>query len=317
MGRLTENQRCEAVGMLRAGSSQLAVARHFNCTRVTVRKLVQRYNATGTVEDRPRSGRPHVLTARQDVHIRTTHLRDRFKAVSKTARETIGTHGRRVDPRTVSSRLKACGITARRPYTGTILTRRHRQNRLLWCQRHVRWTRRQWATVLFTDESKFNVSHADGRKRVWRRRGERFAPCCIREVDRWGGGNVHIWGGITAFNKTDIVVLAGNINALQYQNQVLAPVVVAFMRRHLPRGIMQQDNARPHTARLNMQYFQQQNINVMDWPANSPDLNPIENIWSELGRSVRERNPVPSNVAELRAALLHAWNAMHKRNYCQ
>lgn len=83
MGRLTENQRCEAVGVLRAGSSQLAIASHFNRNRVSVRKLVQRYIATGTVEDRPRSGRPRVLTVRQDGHIRTTHLRDRFKAVSK------------------------------------------------------------------------------------------------------------------------------------------------------------------------------------------------------------------------------------------
>ena len=60
------------------------------------------------------------------------------------------------------------------------------------------------------------------------------------------------------------------------------------MRRHLPRGTLQQDNARPHT----------------------PDINPIENIWSDLGRSVRERNPAPANVAELRAALINAWNGI-------
>jgi transposase len=278
MARLSQTQRSEAIGMLRAGSTQIAVAQHFNCSRITIRKLTQRYQTTGMVNDRPRSGRPKVLTPRQERYIRITHLRDRFKAAAKTARETIGTHGRSVHHKTISRQLKACGIRARRPYVGTILTRIHRRNRLRWCLRHARWTRRQWGSVLFTDESKFNVSHADGRKRVWRRRGVRFAPCCIREVNRWVGGSVHIWGGITAFNKTDLVVLAGNINAQQYQNQVLAPVAVPFMRRHLRHGQLQQDNARPHTARINVQYLQQHNITVMDWPANSPVLNPIENI---------------------------------------
>ena len=127
---------------------------------------------------------------------------------------------------------------------------------------------------MFTDESKFNVSGADGRQRIWRRVGERYAPCCITEVDRWGGGSVHVWGGITEFNKTDLVILRGSINAQAYVNQVAGPVIVPFMRRHLRRGMLQQDNARPHTARVTMNYFQAQNVNVMNWPANSPDLNP-------------------------------------------
>lgn len=218
-------------------------------------------------------------------------------------------HFRRpVHPNTVRRRLRDRGVRARRPYVGTILTRAHRNARRTWCRRHLRITRRQWGSTLFSDESKFNVSNADGRERVYRRRNERFARCCIRQVNRWGGGSVHVWAGMTEFNRTRLVVLNGNINAQRYIDQVLRPVVAPFMRRHLRHGTFQQDNATPHRAILTRNFLQQSNVTVLDWPSNSPDLNPIENIWSELGRAVRQRDPPPANARQLRDALVTEWD---------
>jgi transposase len=69
----------------------------------------------------------------------------------------------------------------------------------------------------------------------------------------------------------------------------------------------QQDNARPHVARICMAYLNQENINTMDWPSKSPDLSPIENLWDELGRRVNQRPHPPQNVVQLQQALLHEW----------
>lgn len=93
MGRLSENQRSEAIGMLRAGRRQGAVAAHFNCTRLTINRLEMKYQQTGAVKDLPRSGRPRVLTRRQDVNVRTSHLRRRLQPAAATARTTRGLHG--------------------------------------------------------------------------------------------------------------------------------------------------------------------------------------------------------------------------------
>ena len=93
MPRLSENQRAEAIGMLRAGMAQQAVANQFRCSRITIHRLNVRYQANGSVQDRPRSGRPRVLTPRQDAHIRTLQLRSRFTPAAAIARQTRGLHG--------------------------------------------------------------------------------------------------------------------------------------------------------------------------------------------------------------------------------
>ena len=101
---------------------------------------------------------------------------------------------------------------------------------------------------MYSDESEPKVSFANGRLRVWRQTGERFDDACVVEYYRWAGGSVHVWGGITAFNKTQLVVLNGHLYAKSYINNVLRSVGVPFTQPHPPRGIYQQDNARAHTA---------------------------------------------------------------------
>ena len=93
MPRLSNEERLRAIGMLEAGMVQRQVARIMGCQQRTISKLIGRYHEKGTVADRPHSGRPKVITPREEHYIRLTHLRDRFRAASQTAAVTIGTHG--------------------------------------------------------------------------------------------------------------------------------------------------------------------------------------------------------------------------------
>ena len=214
---------------------------------------------------------------------------------------------------TVRNRLKAYQLKARRPYTGTILLRRHRNNRRNWTRVHRRWALRQWNNVLFSDESRFCLQHGDGRRRVWRRRGERFANCCVAERDRFGGGSVMVWGGICGGTRTRLLVLNGNLTGIRYRDEILRPVVLPFLRRHGVGAILQQDNAPAHTSRVSRTFLQQNNVQVLDWPSKSPDLSPIEHVWDVLGRRVRERQNQPSNLQELAQALIAEWNNISPR----
>jgi hypothetical protein len=83
-----------------------------------------------------------------------------------------------------------------------------------------------------------------------------------------------IWPGIMGGRKTDLVVIRGNLNAQRYIDEVLRPVVVPFLRQN--PGMLMHDNARPHTARVTANYLARHGVNVLPWPAFSPDINPSQ-----------------------------------------
>lgn len=300
MPRLRKEERLQALLQLAAGVSVNDVATQFRCHRNTITRLQRRYRATGDIIDRPRSGRPRATTPRDDRYVTLVHLRDRFKTAESTARECG------VSNQTILNRLRSDRrpIRPRRPYVGSPISRINKRLRLRFARRHSRWTRALWGRVLFSDESRFNVSFADGRVRVFRRKNERFSETCVRERDPFGGGGLMVWGGIMGGRKTDLIVVRGNLNAQRYIDEILRPVVVPYLRQN--HGILMHDNARPHTAAITRNFLNQNNIGVLAWPARSPDLNPIEHIWDLLGRKVR-KNHVINNVRDLEHALQYEW----------
>ena len=268
--------------MLARGGNVYNVSRAFGCHRNTIIRLRQRFQQTGGVADHRRQGRPRVTNPRTDRFITLTHLRRHFQTATSSARQ----YG--ISKQTLLHCLRQARqpIRPRRPYVGQVLTARHRAARLQWAQRHFRRGQQQWARVLFSDESSFNLSHHDGRIRVFRSRGERFADNCLIERYRFGGGSDMVWGGIMDRRKTNLIVVQGKLNAEGYINQILQPEAVSFLQRHRP-AIFMHDNARPHVARKCRQFLNRNNVNVLPWPAVSPDMNSIEHIWDYLGSKVR------------------------------
>ena len=127
--------------MLDCGRTQEQVARRYNVSLSTIVHLIRCIRVTGTFADRPRSGRPLVTSIRQDNYVRQRYLRDRFVTAESTSRLVVGNHGRPISRHTVRNRLRERGIRCRRPYHGPVLTRRHRQQHLIWTRNHrgQRW----------------------------------------------------------------------------------------------------------------------------------------------------------------------------------
>ena len=311
VAKLSNQDRARAIGFIQSGRSIRFVARHFHISPTTVSNLVRRYNETGDVKDRHRSGRPRVTTPAEDRRICTLALRSRTKPATEITAEIRADRRRQrgLCSQTVRNRLRQQGLRSRKPSKEIFLTPQHKQNRLLWARQHRRWTLAQWSDVIFTDESRFCIFSNDGRRRVWRRRGERFAECCVQTVRQGHGGGLMVWGGISLRGKTDLVFVDGNMNARRYIDQVLQPVVVPYVHNRVQNLILMDDNARPHRAHVVAAFLQQQNIQRMDpWPAGSPDLNPIEHCWDKMGRAVRLRIQPGDTLVELRRYLQDAWN---------
>ena len=276
---LTIEERGRALGLLESGQSQRQVARTLAVSQSVVSRLQTRYNNTGQVRDRPRSGRPRATTQRQDRFLVTLARRNRFDDASNLNRQFHQATGVRITPQTLRNRLHAANFRGRRPAVRPILLPRHRQARLLWARNHVRWQRRHWRPVLFTDESRFCLDFNDGRRRVWRQPGERYADCNIAQHDRFGGGSIMVWGGISLDGRTDLYAIRnGALTAIRYRDEILHPIVRPFAGAIGPDFVLMDDNARPHRAGIVRDYLENETIERMDGPAVSPDRNPIEHI---------------------------------------
>ena len=141
MERLSNVDRHRALGMVEGGLSYRQVAERMGCSLTMIARLVDRHNATGSVDDRQRPGRERVTTRQQDRYIVLSHLRDRFRTSVETAQER--------------------GISSHKTYRGKVLTAERRISRFNWCRQRIRWIQQRWRGVLCTDESRFCVEMFD------------------------------------------------------------------------------------------------------------------------------------------------------------
>lgn len=311
--RLSNIDRGRALAWLHEGVGVREVGRRLAVSHSVIIRLRDRVAATGTTQERRGRGRHRCTTRRQDRLIVLTALRNRTRTARRIRQHVVNPGNVGISDQTIRNRLRESGIISGRPVVRVPLTRAHRIARRAWSAQHARWTRQQWSTVLFTDESRFTLSFNDGRVRVWRRPGERFHDPCVMEHDRYGGGSVMVWGGIGINHRTPLYRIQGNMTGLRYRDEILQPIAVPALRAIGQGAILQDDNARPHRARVVQDFLRVQNVTRLDWPARSPDLNPIEHLWDALGRRVREHNPPPNTLDGLFHILDQEWQALPQR----
>ncbi|GFW92657.1 transposable element Tcb1 transposase [Trichonephila clavipes] len=167
--------------------------------------------------------------------------------------------------RTIRRRLQQSGLSARRPLIGLPLTQNHRRLRCQWCDERRMWAA-EWNEVVFTDEKHICLQHHDGRIRVWRHRGERMLNSCVTHRHTGPALGIMVWA--------PLVRIAGTLNSKRYISEVLEPVVLPYLQG-LATTIFQQDNVRPHVSHIVQRLFVNDQIELLPWPARSPDLSPI------------------------------------------
>lgn len=154
---LTEVERGQIV-LLRSQSKTLAaIARIMKCSRCAVRTTLKRYEGSGTLTNRPKSGRKRLTTAREDRHIERIAIRERTKSSRDLSSELLERHGVCISARTVRRRLVESGLHGRIARRKPRLTAEHKKKRLQWAQKYKNWTVEDWGNVLWSDESNIEV----------------------------------------------------------------------------------------------------------------------------------------------------------------
>ena len=291
------------------GRSVRYIANLLNLAKSTVHDALRRYQNTGQYTRRPGSGRKRILNERDERFLTLSVLRERSLTSNVLAGRLVAARGTEISSRSVRRVLKENGLTSRKQVQCPLLTPANKTARLRFATEHRNWTIHQWSTVMFSDESRFSLRSPDGRERVWRRVGERFASCCIAPKTPFGGGSVMVWAGISFYGRTELVVIErGSMTADRYIRECLEDHVVPYAPFVGDQFLFMHDNARPHVAQVVTQYLENVEIPRLDWPARSPDLNPIEHLWDTLTKHAKCIRPLPETTQEQRMRLIEKWD---------
>ncbi len=198
---------------------------------------------------------------------------NRFKKVVELHKEWTET-GVKESRATTHRRVKEFGYSCR-------------QRRLTWAKEKKNWTVAQWSKSSFQMRESF-VFNLETNPRVWRKGGEAHSPSCLKSSVKFSQ-SVMIWGVMSSAGVGPLCFLKTNVTAPVYQD-----ILEHFM---LPSSdqlfkdtdfILQQDLAPAHTPKSTKSWLNDHGAGVLDWPANSSDLNPIENIWGIVKRKMKQ-----------------------------
>jgi transposase len=215
-----------------------------------------------------------------------------------------------VSVKTVQRVLKEAGLCAGPKTKKPLLTKKHIQGCMAFCLAHKDWTVEDWKRVVWSDEITINCLGSDGRLWCWKRKGEKLSTCTTQATVKYGGGSLMVWGCMTYNGVGYLRKVEGHMNAIQYC-KILQEDLVASMRWYGLKHqdvLFQQDNDPKHNSKKAKICLEELGFVVMEWPSNSPDLNPIEHLWRHLKQQMNCHKRHPKSMHELWELVSKEWD---------
>lgn len=263
--------------------------------------IVNALKYTANPENR---GRKKVLSPLMVNRLVRESKKDPFKPATELKKELNIT----ASVETVRRRLRDNNLNACSPRKVPLLSHKHVVKRLQFANSHLNWAPAKWRNVLWTDESKIVLFGGRGSRCYVRRPpNAEFNPNYTTKTIKHGGSSIMVWACFSYYGVGPIHWIRSIMDKTIYVN-ILQEVMLPYASEEMPLvWVFQQDNDPKHTRKLEKKkWFQDNNINVMEWPAQSPDLNPIENLWTDIKKGVAQIKPT-SNEA-LWTAVVQIWN---------
>lgn len=315
------------IGLYKDGKTQRQISEILEVPKSTVGDIIKKYDDLQLLSRIPGSGRrPSLETNEVDILVAKAEENPRISA-GKLKTLLHESTEKNVCEQTIRNYLHMNNLFGRVACKKPLISEKNIKSRLEVAKSWSTWAMKKWNKVLFTDESKFNLFKSDGRTTVWRKPGERLNLKNVVPTVKYGGGSVLVWGSMSSNGAGKLAFIDGIMDSVEYCRILAENLDDSVELCGLADDfIFQQDNDPKHKSKFTKNYFDANDITPMFWPAQSPDLNPIENLWSFVEIELRKR--IIKSVRDLKENIMDIWinidknftkklvNSMPKRVEC-
>ena len=295
------------VGMRKIGHSFNEISSITSTPVTTVKSVYSHYIKHSTTNSLKRSGRPPIISERD-----TRALLRLIEANRKITLTQIQlSWPSKLSICTIRRIIHKLGLRSCHPRKKPHLNEKHKKDRLKWAMERKNWGVEDWKKIIWTDESSVEIGKNSTVVKVWRHRGEEWELSCLLPTFSSGRSNVMVWGCFVGDTIGPLTVIPRDKRTgVDYRDLILEGQLHNFYLSmyDIEDGVfLMEDGAPTHRSKAAGDWREENKIQSLPWPAQSPDLNPIENIWHTLKSRVNRRPRIPKNEKELIIALQEEW----------
>ncbi len=300
---LPEELRDRIVARHRSGQGYKKMSAALKVPKSTVASIILKWKMFGTTRTLPRAGRPAKLSYRGRRAL-VREVKKNQKITVAELQRCIREMGESCRKSTITAALHQSGLYGRVARRKPLLSARHMKARM-------EDSKMVTNKILWSDETKIELFGINSKRYVWRKPGTAHHLSNTVPTVKHGGGSIMLWGCFSAAGTGRLVAIEGKMNAAKYREILDENLLQSAQDLRLGRRFtFQQDSDPKYTAKIMKEWLHNNSVTVLEWPSQSPDLNPIEHLWRDLKMAVHQR--LPSNLTELERICKEEWQRIPK-----